>query len=135
MHGTASVITEAAAALAEIRREDESLVAVLSGDWHLERPAPRFAPLMESALSAGPTGARKVRIVNVDASALGSWDSSLLIFLRQGQEYCDAHQLEFGTEGVPERIASLLALARAVPGRVVEPEEPALPPEPRRRPE
>ena len=128
VHGTASVTTEPAAALAEIRRQGDSLVVVLSGAWQLERPAPRFAPLMESALTADPTGAPKVRVVNVDASALGSWDSSLLIFLRQGQEYCDAHQLEFGTDGVPERIASLLALARAVPERVVEAEEPTLPP-------
>ena len=128
MHGTASVTTEAAAALAEIRREDDSLVAVLSGEWNLERPAPRFAPLMESALSADPPGARTVRVVNVDASALGTWDSSLLIFLRQGQEYCEAHQLEFGTEGVPERIASLLALARVVPERVTDRDEPRLSP-------
>jgi phospholipid/cholesterol/gamma-HCH transport system permease protein len=122
------VTTEVAAALAEIRREDDSLVAVLSGEWNLERPAPRFAPLMESALSADPPGARTVRVVNVDASALGTWDSSLLIFLRQGQEYCEAHQLEFGTEGVPERIASLLALARVVPERVTDRDEPRLSP-------
>ena len=120
--------TEAAAALAEIRREDDFLVAVLSGEWNLERPAPRFALLMESALSADPPGARTVRVVNVDASALGTWDSSLLIFLRQGQEYCEAHQLEFGTEGVPERIASLLALARVVPERVTDRDEPRLSP-------
>ena len=128
MHGTASVTTEAAAALAEIRREDDSLVAVLSGEWNLERPAPRFLQLMESALSVDPTGARKVRVVNVDASALGTWDSSLLIFLQQGQEYCEAHQLEFGTAGVPERIASLLALARVVPERVTDRDEPRLSP-------
>jgi len=128
VHGTASVTTEAAAALAEIRREDDSLVAVLSGEWNLERPAPRFLQLMESALSVDPTGARKVRVVNVDASALGTWDSSLLIFLQQGQEYCEAHQLEFGTAGVPERIASLLALARVVPERVTDRDEPRLSP-------
>jgi phospholipid/cholesterol/gamma-HCH transport system permease protein len=128
MHGTASVTTEAAAALAEIRREDDSLVAVLSGEWNLERPAPSFARLMESALSADPPGARTVRVVNVDASALGTWDSSLLIFLRQGQEYCEAHQLEFGTKGVPERIASLLALARVVPEHVTDRDEPRLSP-------
>jgi len=122
------VTTEAAAALAEIRREDDSLVAVLSGEWNLERPAPRFAQLMESALSADPPGARAARVVNVDASALSTWDSSLLIFLRQGQEYCEAHQLEFGTEGVPERIASLLALARVVPERVTDRDEPRLSP-------
>ena len=128
MHGTASVTTEAAAALAEIRREDDSLVAVLSGDWNFQRPAPRFAPLMESALSADPPGARTVRVVNIDASALGTWDSSLLIFLRQGQEYCEAHQLEFGTTGVPERIASLLALARVVPERITDRDEPRFSP-------
>jgi phospholipid/cholesterol/gamma-HCH transport system permease protein len=120
------VTAEPAAANAEIRRDNDSLVAVLSGEWNLERPAPRFAPLIESALSADPAGARNVRMINVDASALGTWDSSLLIFLRQGQEYCEAHQLEFGTEGVPERIASLLALARVVPERVVDRDEPRL---------
>ena len=104
------------------------MVAVLSGEWNLERPAPRFLQLMESALSVDPTGARKVRVVNVDASALGTWDSSLLIFLQQGQEYCEAHQLEFGTAGVPERIASLLALARVVPERVTDRDEPRLSP-------
>ena len=117
--------TEAAAALAEIRREDDSLVVVLSGEWDLERPAPRFAPLMEAALSAGASTARAVY---VDAAALGTWDSSLLIFLRQGQEYCDAHQLEFGTKGVPARITSLLALAQIVPERAVALDEPPLSP-------
>ena len=124
MRGAAAVIAHAAAPLAEIRRSDDSLVAVLSGDWSLDRPAPRFAPLFDSALSADPAGARTVRVVSVDAAALGTWDSSLLIFLRQGQEYCESHGLEFGTAGVPERIASLLALAIVVPERVVAREEP-----------
>lgn len=116
--------TAVAAALAEIRRENDSLIAVLSGEWNLEHPAPRFARLMESALSAGSAADRKVRIVSVDASALGDWDSSLLIFLRQGQEYCEAHQLEFAMDGLPERIARLLALARVVPPRAVALEAP-----------
>jgi phospholipid/cholesterol/gamma-HCH transport system permease protein len=122
------VTVEAAAAFAEIRRDNDSLVAVLSGDWNLERPAPRFAPMIESALSAGPAGAGRVRVVSVDASALGTWDSSLLVFLRHAQEYCEAHQLEFAPEGVPERIARLLALARVVPERVVDRDEPRLSP-------
>ena len=128
MHGTASMTVEATAALAEIRHEGDALVAVLSGEWNLERPVPRFASLIEPALAADPASAWKVRVVNVDASALDTWDSSLLIFLRQGQEYCEAHQLEFGTEGVPERIASLLALARVVPERVTDRDEPRLSP-------
>ena len=123
MHGTASVTAQAAPVLAQIRHEGDALVAVVSGDWNLERAAPRFESLVKSALSADATGAGQVRVVKVDASALGTWDSSLLIFLREGQEYCDAHQLEFKTEGVPERVASLLALVRVVPKRVVESNE------------
>ena len=124
VHGTAAVNTEAAAARAEFRRDDDSLVAVLSGAWNLERPAPRFAPLIEAALAASAVGAPTVRAVNVDTSALGSWDSSLLIFLQQGQEYCEAHQFEYGMASLPERIANLLALARAVPERAVAGDEP-----------
>ena len=129
VHGTAAMTTGTAAALAEIGRHGDSLVVALRGEWQLDRPAPRFAPLIESALSGVATGAgtvdkgHNVRVVNVDASALGSWDSSLLVFLRQGEEYCEAHQLEFSTTGLPGRIASILALARVVPERVVAHEE------------
>ena len=118
---------ESAAAHAEIRRGDESFVVVLSGDWNLERPAPRFAPLMESALAAGRAGTPTLRAVSVDASALGAWDSSLLVFMRQAQEYCTAHQLQLGTEGLPEKISRLLALAEVVPERVVARDEPRPP--------
>ena len=83
---------------------------------------------MQSALASDQTGARAVRVVDVDASALGAWDSSLLVFLRQGQEYCEAHQFEFKTADIPERIARLLALARVVPERVVHHDEPRLSP-------
>ena len=115
---------EATAARAEIRREHDSLVVALSGEWNLERPAPQFAPLLESALGSGSKGTQQVRAVNIDATALGAWDSSLLVFLRHGQEFCEAHHLEFGTERVPERIASLLALARVVPERPIDRVEP-----------
>nr|BAD81021.1 permease component of ABC-type transport system [uncultured bacterium] len=124
--GAAFVTAHAAAALAEVTRQGDSLVVALSGAWQLGRPAPRFAPLAESALSAG-TGATQTARVTVDAAALGSWDSSLLIFLRQGQEFCEAHKLDFVTDALPDRITSLLALARAVPERAVDAEVPALP--------
>jgi phospholipid/cholesterol/gamma-HCH transport system permease protein len=113
--------------LAEITRQGDSLVVAVSGAWQVERTAPRFAQLMESALYGNASGDRSARAVTVDAAALGSWDSSLLIFLRQGQEYCESHELSFATEGLPSRITNLLALARAVPERAVEPDAPALP--------
>ncbi|HEY3286362.1 MAG TPA: ABC transporter permease [Gemmatimonadaceae bacterium] len=115
----------AAANLAAVTRQGDALVTAVSGVWQLERPTPRFATLLQTALAAGANGAHSIRAVVVDAVALGPWDSSLLVFLRQGQEYCEAHQLSFVTEGLPGRITSLLALSRAVPERAAERAEPA----------
>lgn len=109
----------ATVALAAFQRDDESLTAVLSGDWNLERAAPRFGPLLESALAVGANKAPSPRSVSFNAAALGTWDTSLLIFLRQGQEYCLAHKITFVSDGLPAQITRLLALARAVPERVV----------------
>jgi phospholipid/cholesterol/gamma-HCH transport system permease protein len=94
----------------EVRREAETLVVELVGDWKLSRAVPRFAPLLET-----PSGAPEARAVDFDATGLGSWDSSLLTFLQQGMIHCEAHDLEFRSGNLPEDIARLLELARAVP--------------------
>jgi phospholipid/cholesterol/gamma-HCH transport system permease protein len=117
----------AAPAHAEVRQQDQTLVVVLAGDWNLERDVPRFERLLEVSLPADAPGSRKVRAVGFDTTALGSWDSSLLIFLHQGLGYCEARGLDFDASRLPERIARLLALARAVPERVVVHEEPRIP--------
>ncbi len=110
-------------ASADLRRHGTQVVAVLSGAWRLQRATPRFAPLIAAALTAPAADTAAVRAVGFDGTALGAWDSSLLIFLRQAQEYCEAHELTFDAAGLPERITHLLTLARAVPERVVD-EEP-----------
>ena len=96
----------------EIRQDQHTLIAVLAGEWTLERPTPRFNRLVEDR-----PGEPAVRAVTFETAQLGAWDSSLLTFLLQGQSYCEAHGLEFNDEGLPEEIARLLALARAVPER------------------
>ena len=103
------------ASIAGIRRQDNAVVVVLAGDWHLENDVPRFGPLMESAPSPGNSAS----VVAFDASELGEWDSSLLIFVRQAHEYSEAHKLEFDPTGLPDRITRLLdlALARIVSAR------------------
>lgn len=98
-----------------IHQEDEMLIAGLSGDWELERPTPRFHELLEEGASG-----RTARRLGFDTTELGSWDSSLLTFLFQGLNYCETHGLEFTAEGLPEKIAGLLELARAVPEAEVE---------------
>lgn len=109
--------TEASAttdALAELRTEGDSLVVVVAGDWSLERTQPRFDEL----IGGGGKGRARAKSLAFDASELGEWDSSLLIFLMQCQDYCDEHKIAFDASGLPEQVPRLLALAHAVPERV-----------------
>jgi phospholipid/cholesterol/gamma-HCH transport system permease protein len=108
-------------ARAEVRQEGDGLIAVLGGDWRLAGEVPRFEPLVEAA--TGASGGA-VRTVGFDTGALGAWDSSLLVFLEQAHEYCEARELELDDSGLPDAIKRLLALSRAVPERVAEPEAP-----------
>jgi phospholipid/cholesterol/gamma-HCH transport system permease protein len=109
----------AAPAQAELRRRGVTWVAILAGSWSLDRGAPRFAPMDDDA-DRGAAGTASD--LAFDATALGEWDSSLLVYLLQAHDYCDARQIEVDTSGLPERLARLLALARAVPERVADEE-------------
>jgi phospholipid/cholesterol/gamma-HCH transport system permease protein len=107
---------------ATTRREGDALVLELSGDWNLSNPPAGFSTLLDPALASEPAvgSAGGVEGIKVSGAALGEWDSSLLIFLRQGQDYCDAHKLEWRTDALPGRVTSLLALAHVVPERAIE---------------
>lgn len=98
-------------------REGQTLVVQLTGDWKLTQAPPRFVPLVEDG-----AGADKVQIVDFDTSDLDQWDSSLLAFLVQASDYCEAHEIEFREENLPEPVVRLLELARIVPEREIAPE-------------
>lgn len=110
-------------ASADLRGHGTDLVTVLAGAWRLDGATPRFEPLIAAARS---TGTAPLRAIGFDTAALGAWDSSLLIFLRQAEAYCEANAVRFDPAGLPDRITDLLALARAVPERIVD-DEPAAP--------
>jgi phospholipid/cholesterol/gamma-HCH transport system permease protein len=97
------------------------VVAVLGGTWSLDRDAPRFAPVSGAAGDDGLVSDKAKRLA-FDASSLGAWDSSVLVYLQQAHDYCDTRDLEVDTSGLPDRLARLLALSRAVPGRVADAE-------------
>lgn len=99
--------------LAELRTEAGTLVTIVSGDWKLGRRSPDFRSLVADARAdAGTT-----RRIAFDATDLGTWDSSLLVFLLQARDYADARQLELDRTALPERIRRLLKLSEAVPER------------------
>ena len=99
---------------------------MLTGEWMLEHATPRFDGLVEASSGADAPGSGPVRTVGFDATGLGAWDSSLLIFLLQGEAWCEARGIAFDATGLPEQIVHLLALARAVPERVVTVAEPGI---------
>jgi phospholipid/cholesterol/gamma-HCH transport system permease protein len=99
----------------ETRQDGRTLFVELAGDWELESPAPRF-----DALVAGRAPAESLATVGFDTGKLGEWDSSLLTFLLQGLHFCEAHDLEFRDDGLPENVTRLLGLARAVPEKAAE---------------
>ena len=120
--------TGAAPAHAELIAQGDTLLAVLSGDWQLGLGAPQFVPPDQPARSPAARRDALTRIIRFDATALGAWDSSLLIYLLQVVDYCEKQELELDTSGLPDRIARLLRLARAVPDRVDEAPAPRLSP-------
>lgn len=102
------------AALAELRVENDALIVELAGDWSLEVGQPRFDELVART----PAKGNRLRRLAFDATGLGVWDSSLLIFLMRCQDYCEEHGLEFDGSALPEQVPRLLALAHAVPEAV-----------------
>jgi phospholipid/cholesterol/gamma-HCH transport system permease protein len=95
---------------AQLRREGDTLVVQLAGDWALSPSLPRLEDLL-----AGDSQSPPARAVAFDATGLGAWDSSLLTFLHRGRLHCEAHDLEFRSGNLPEAMVRLMEMARAVP--------------------
>lgn len=109
---------------AQLRRQDGTLLVVLSGDWALVEAVPRFDALVSHRRPGEPDGTDEAppEAMDFDATGLGRWDSSLLAFLVQAMEYSEAHEVQFREGNLPDEIAGLLELARAVPERELPPE-------------
>jgi len=103
-------------ALVELRVDGDALVVSLRGEWSLGRPQPRLGELVGDAGVA----LSDLASLTFDASELSAWDSSLLVFLVQCQDFCDEHALRLDTATLPEQVPRLLALAHAVPERARE---------------
>ena len=102
-------------------RTGDTLVVGLQGDWALDAgPPPRLDRLLADMASASPA-----RTLGFEAAGLGTWDSSLLTFLLQTTDHGERQGWRIEVEGLPEGIAGLLELARAVPEEL---ETPAAPP-------
>jgi phospholipid/cholesterol/gamma-HCH transport system permease protein len=101
----------APAAYAKTSLQDGEATITLGGAWTLKGSVrPKSAAILHEVESAG--GITRIRCVSQD---LGTWDSSLLLFLSEVDTWCQAHQVALDLQGLPEGVGSLIALAKAVP--------------------
>jgi phospholipid/cholesterol/gamma-HCH transport system permease protein len=83
-----------------VRLEAGCLEVAVSGDWRLTEAAPQWAA------SIAGRGPGPVRFLAAD---LGYWDTSLLLFLFDAQQWCLAAGAGCDTAGLPEKVRNLLA--------------------------
>ena len=92
------------------RSGDATLVAQLSGPWHLQRDLPPISLLLTEL------GARSgTRRLAYETAALTHWDSGLISYLTNAAEICRARGIAEDRAGLPEGLKRLLELAEAVP--------------------
>ena len=105
---TSASIAPASATLAT-RRDGDTLVVQLAGQWQLRAGLPSTAPV-EQALATTPPP----RMVVFDTTGLTSWDSSGLAVLDRIVTVSRARQIVIQPEGLPKGLQRLLTLATAV---------------------
>jgi len=91
------------------RKEAGILLVEIAGDW-LDRSSLPGISAVEGELS-GDT----VKALEFDASALGRWDSALLVRILALNDLCAKAKIEFRVKTLPEGLAKLIALSQAVP--------------------
>jgi phospholipid/cholesterol/gamma-HCH transport system permease protein len=101
-----------------IEVEGDRMRVGLRGDWDLTEGLLDFEPLVHDSI-------HRIRRLELDARGLGSWDSSLLAFVWQVHDYCDAHGLDFEADSLPGAVRKLIALTRSPEREVPEKSAPA----------
>ena len=109
MEATGKSQPESAALRFENPAED-TLLVVLSGQWKLGYDLP-LAEEIQRQIESDP----KVQRIRFDADDLSGWDSGLLTFLIKIKTVCTDHKIILDSDGLPEGVIRLLALASAVP--------------------
>ena len=88
----------------------EFLRVRITGSWNIGTRNPSPSQVQKKIESVG-----SIRRVGFHTENLADWDSSLLTFLINVNEYCRKNNLGFEKDGLPEGVQRLLALATAVP--------------------
>ncbi|MEI6053156.1 MAG: ABC transporter permease, partial [Opitutaceae bacterium] len=77
----------------------EGCKVILAGVWRITATPPRWADYV---------GEQKPDRLKVEMQAVQRWDSSLLLFLFEVQQWCRAHETQCDLEAVPAKVRTLL---------------------------
>jgi phospholipid/cholesterol/gamma-HCH transport system permease protein len=94
-----------------LERSGDQLKLALGGVWSLKAPERLHAETVLADLER-ESG---VTTIHCETSEVESWDSSLLVFLWEVEEWCKNHKIKFVDDELPKEISSLIRLATAVP--------------------
>jgi phospholipid/cholesterol/gamma-HCH transport system permease protein len=95
------------------QREGTTIILFLRGDWTTREEAVRVTDL--------PLGADHIDSLRFDASHLGRWDSSFLVFLSTLREVLRRRSILFDQTGLPAAACRLLSMLPAEPPAVPVP--------------
>jgi phospholipid/cholesterol/gamma-HCH transport system permease protein len=98
---------------ATVNKAGDKVVITIEGDWNLRQAQHGGVEKVISDLDKQGS----VASIEFDSTHLGSWDTSLLIFVARVEEWCRQHQVRFGRETLPPNVARLIALSEEVPER------------------
>lgn len=104
------------------QHDGSRLLLRIGGDWHVSAPVPTVDDALEESLEDG--GEAGVEHVVVEPRDLGTWDSSLLVFLTELSDAADDRGWALDTSALPSDLQRLVAMAQAVPERDVDRDEP-----------
>lgn len=96
---------------ATINKAGDKVVITIEGDWNLRQLQHGEVEKVISSLDKQGS----VASIEFDSTHLGSWDTTLLIFVARIEEWCNQHRTKFARETLPQNVASLLALSEEVP--------------------
>jgi phospholipid/cholesterol/gamma-HCH transport system permease protein len=96
---------------AMVNKTGDKAVITIEGEWNLRQVQHGEVEKVISSLDKQGS----VASVEFDCAHLGSWDTSLLIFVARIEEWCHQHRAKFARETLPPNVASLIALSEEVP--------------------
>ncbi len=88
------------------------VTVAFSGAWVMDADIPDFGPLPETIGDSAQT-----RQLVFETTRLVRWDSQFLTYLLKIYQYCQARDITFQDDGLPDGVRRMLNLATAVPER------------------